>query len=165
MNKVMITFCVVALAIAVNARDRSELYGVWQHTQQSRADPNSNWNKRMNFLQNWCTQNVQQNGGVGFQPQDPMSAAGQQIGRELAAQIQWFDNFGEMALVNNRMEYQARLVRLMQIRQMIANAAGHDPRGVQVVSALDVIINMIRERFNKTAPQNQPIGSATPRFA
>ena len=52
----------------------------------------------------------------------------------------------------------------MQIRQIIANVAGRDPRSVQIVNELDVIINMIRERINQTAPQNQPLGSATPRF-
>lgn len=142
----------------------------WQ--QDRRLNGSSTFNKRMDFLQNWSMQNIQQNGGgqmyggMGVQPQDSMAAAGQQIGREMVSQIQWFGQYGEMALENNRIEYQARLLRLVQIRQNIASAAGQDPQGAQIVSILDAIIDVLQERLDQTAPQNQPKRrAATPRFA
>ena len=99
--------------------------------------------------------------GGGIPRQDPMIGVVIQLGQHLQEQLLWFNNFGAIALQNNRIEYAARLVRLRQLQQAVSNLPGDR----DIVIKLQMVINLLQELFNQTTPQNQPIGRATPRFA
>lgn len=155
MKKYVMLACVAVIAVMVNARDRAELYGGWMHMQQTRADPDSKWNKRMDFLQGMVNrqmvQNMQNDGGqmmYGMQQRDPMAEFGRQLGLELRDHIQWFVNFGEAALQNNRLEYALRLVRLQQLQQTICNVPGCG----EIANNLQQVVNFLQELYVQTEP-------------
>jgi hypothetical protein len=163
MKKLLMIIVMVSVSTLANAMDQA--HWNFQHWMQNRRlNGSSTFNQRMNFLQNWCVQNIQQNGGGqmgGMQPQDPMARHVMQLGQELRGQIQWFANFGEAALQNNRIEYAAHLARLQQLQQAVCNVPGCG----EIATNLQMVINVLQELFNQTAPQNQPIGRATPRYS
>ena len=173
MRKLVIIGCAAVAVFTASANPAVNAITQWNAEQN--ADPNSRRNQRLRDVGNFAAKlqqmNMQNNGGgmgmgcgMGFQAQDPMAEMGQQLGIELMELIQWFDNFGEAALIGNRLEYQARLVRLVQIRQLVANFAGNTPQGAQFLNVLGVIINVIQERFNQTAPQRNRQSDGVPRF-
>ena len=157
--------CVAFVASTVFSNEAVNAFTQWNANQN--ADPNSRRNQRLRDVQNFANRLSQMSAygggqmGGGFLQQDPVMAVKVQLAQQIVSQIQWFGSFGEMALQNNRMEYAAHLLNLQQLQQAVCKLPGEE----ETAAKLQMVINFLQELFNQTAPQNQPIGRAVPRFA
>ena len=163
MRKSMGVLCVILSSSMVFVKPISASPMVNEYIQWDaarKADPNSRYNQRKRDFNKYVSQiadNMDMGGGMQMNPQ---VALGQQIGAELRGHLLWFVNFGEDALVNNRAEYAARLLRIQQLRNVCANIPG----GNEVVAMLRQIINELTERFEESSRPRSSRGSA-PKFA